>query len=130
MDKMVNFLKITFHISILFLIIVSLFPGSLFGFLLYNDLGKQPNLIDNHFGTSINHFLYYFYVSTLGLFLYLKDNNFQKLFYSLCLLSIVLEILQFIVPSRSFEIYDVIGNVIGVLIAYLLVVIYKSWKKL
>ena len=59
MDKMVNFLKITFHISILFLIIVSLFPGSLFGFLLYNDLGKQPNLIDNPFGTSLLFLCFY-----------------------------------------------------------------------
>ena len=57
-------------------------------------------------------------------------DHYQELLLPTFLLSIVLEILQFIVPGRSFEIYDVIGNVIGVLIAYLLVVIYKFWKKL
>ena len=39
------FLKSTFHISVLFLIIISLWPGSLIGYLLYRDWGLQPILI-------------------------------------------------------------------------------------
>ena len=31
------------------------------------------------FGTSINHFISYFYVTMLGLFAYLEDKNFKKL---------------------------------------------------
>ena len=130
MDKVVSFLKFIFHISILFLIIISLFPGSLLGFFLYSDFSRQPDLIDNPFGTAINHFIYYFYVSMLGLCLYLKNLNFQRLAYGLFLLSIILEILQFIIPNRTFEIYDIIANFAGVLVAYLLVVIYKFWSKL
>ena len=129
MDKVISFLKFIFHISILLLIIISLFPGSLLGFFLYNDLGRQPNLIANPFGTAINHFICYFYVSMLGLCLYLKSNNFQKLVYSLFFLSIILEVLQFIVPNRAFEIYDVSANFAGVLVAYCLINIYKSWSK-
>ena len=129
MDKVISFLKFVFHISILFLIIVSLFPGSLLGFFLYGDLGRQPDLIDNPFGTAINHFIYYFYVSMLGLCLYLRNHNFRKLVYGLFFLSIILEFLQFIVPNRAFEIYDVFANFAGVLVAYLLVVIYKFWNK-
>jgi len=129
MDKMINFLKFVFHISIIFLIIISLFPGSLLGFFLYSDFSRQPDLIDNPFGTAINHFIYYFYVSMLGLCLYLKNLNFQRLAYGLFLLSIILEILQFIIPNRTFEIYDIIANFAGVLVAYLLVVIYKFWSK-
>ena len=129
MDKVISFLKFIFHTSILLLIIISLFPGSLLGFFLYNDLGKQPNLIDNPFGTAINHFVYYFYVSMLGLCVYLRSNNFQKLVYSLFFLSIILEVLQFIVPNRAFEIYDVSANFAGVLVAYCLIKIYKSWSK-
>ena len=129
MDKMINFLKFVFHISIIFLIIISLFPGSLLGFFLYSDFSRQPDLIDNPFGTAINHFIYYFYVSMLGLCLYLKNYNFQKLVYSLFFLSIILEFLQLIVPNRAFEIYDVFANFAGVLVAYLLVVIYKFWSK-
>ena len=129
MDKVISFLKFIFHISVFFLIIISLFPGSLLGYFIYNDLGKQPDLINNPIGTSINHFIYYFYVSVLGLCLYLRDRNFKKLVYSLFFLSIVLEVLQFIVPNRTFEIYDVSANFIGVLTAFLLVKIYKFWRK-
>ena len=129
MDKVISFLKFIFHISVFFLIIISLFPGSLLGYFLYNDLGKQPDLINNPIGTAINHFIYYFYVSVLGLCLYLKDRNFKKLLYSLFFLSIVLEALQFIIPNRPFEIYDVSANFTGVLVAYCLIKIYNSWSK-
>ena len=130
MSKIISFLKFIFHTSILFLIIISLFPGSLLGFFLYNDLGRQPILIDNPFGTSINHFIYYFYLSILGLCLYLRNPNFQKLVYALFFLSIVLEVMQFIVPNRTFQFYDLIGNFIGVLVAYFLVKIYLHISKL
>ena len=130
MSKIISFLKFIFHTSILFLIIISLFPGSLLGFFIYSDLGRQPILIDNPFGASINHFIYYFYISMLGLFIYLRNRNFQKLVYGLFFLSIILEVLQFIVPNRAFEIYDVFANFAGVLVAYLLVVIYKFWNKI
>ena len=129
MDKVITLLRFIFHISVFFLIIISLFPGSLLGYFLYNDLGKQPDLINNPIGTAINHFIYYFYVSVLGLCLYLRDRNFKKLVYSLFFLSIVLEALQFIIPKRTFEIYDVSANFIGVLFAYILVNIYKLWSK-
>ena len=56
-------------------------------------------------------------------------NKFQKLVYSLFFLSIILEVLQFIVPNRAFEIYDVSANFAGVLVAYCLIKIYKSWSK-
>ena len=129
MAKIISFLKFIFHTSVLLLIIISLFPGSLVGFFLYDDLGRQPNLIANPFGTAINHFISYFYVSMLGLCLYLRSNNFQKLVYSLFFLSIILEVLQFTIPNRAFEIYDISANFIGVLVAYCLIKIYKSWSK-
>ena len=129
MAKIISFLKFIFHTSILLLIIISLFSGSLVGLVLYDDLGRQPNLITNPFGTAINHFISYFYVSMLGLCLYLRSNNFQKLVYSLFFLSIILEVLQFIVPNRAFEIYDVSANFAGVLVAYFLVKIYQFWSK-
>ena len=128
MDKVVSFLKFFFHTSILFLIIISLFPGSLPGFFLYDDLSRQPDLINNPFGTAINHFIYYFYVSMLGLCLYLRNHNFRKLVYGLFFLSIILEVLQLIIPNRAFEVYDGFANFAGVLVAYLLIVIYKFWS--
>ena len=129
MDKVISSLKFIFHLSVLFLIVISLFPGSLLGFFLYGDFGRQPDIIDNPFGTAINHFIYYFYITMFGLCLYLRDRNFQKLVYGFFFLSIILEVLQFIVPNRAFEIYDVFANFAGVLVAYLLVVIYKFCNK-
>ena len=129
MTKIIGFLKFIFQASILSLIILSLFPGSLLGLLFYGDLGRQPNLIENPFGTSINHFISYFFVSSLGLWLYLKSENFQRLFYGLFFLSITLEVLQLVVPYRSFQLYDLVGNFAGVLVAYFLVKIYLFLSK-
>ena len=127
---MVKFLKFIFHISVLFLIIISLYPGSLLGYLLYGDLGQQPNIIKNPFGTTINHFVYYVYISLLGFFLYLRMENFQRVFYGLFFLSIILELLHFIIPNRSFQLGDLIGNILGVIVAYSVVKIYLYYNKI
>jgi len=129
MAKIIIFLKFIFHTSIIFLIVLSLFPGSLLGFLLYQDWARQPNLIANPFGTNINHFISYFCVSTLGMCLYLKSEKLQQLVYGLFFLSITLEVLQFIVPNRTFQFIDLVGNFIGVLVAYFLVKIYLHFSK-
>jgi len=126
---MLNIFKYIFNFSVLLLIIISLWPGSLLGFLLYDDWGQQPDIIKNPFGTAINHFIYYFYVSLLGFFLYLKNENFKKLVYGLIFLSITLELLHFIIPKRSFQIEDLIGNILGVTVAYSLIKIYLFFKK-
>jgi len=121
---MIKFLSFIFHISTLFLIVISLYPGSLLGYLLYGDLTQQPDIIKNPFGTTINHFIYYVYVSLLGFFLYLKNQNFQKLVYGLFFLSVILEGFHFIIPNRSFQLGDLISNILGVLVAYFVVKIY------
>ena len=121
---MIKILKLIFHISVLFLIIISLWPGSLLGFLLYNDWGQQPDLIKNPFGTTVNHFIYYIYISLLGFFIYLKNENFRKLVYGLFFLSITLELFHLIIPNRSFQLGDLIGNILGVTVAYFAIKIY------
>ena len=125
---MIKLLKFIFHISTLFLIIISLYPGSLLGYLLYGDLSQQPDVIKNPFGTTINHFIYYVYVSLLGFFLYLKNQSFQKLVYGLFILSVILEVLQLIIPNRSFQLGDLIGNILGVLVAFFVVKIYLIFR--
>tara|TARA_B100000029_G_scaffold448418_1_gene470926 strand:- start:312 stop:695 length:384 start_codon:yes stop_codon:yes gene_type:complete len=126
MDK---FIKFIFHISLLILITISLWPGSLLGFLLYSDLGKQPNIIDNPFGTSINHFISYLYISLLGFFLYSRSENFKKLVYGLFFLSIILELLHLVIPNRSFQLVDLIANFLGVIVAYYVIKIYLFFVK-
>ena len=112
-----------------FLIIISIYPGSLFGYLFYGDSGRQPNLIPNPFGTTINHFICYVYVSLLGFFLYVKNENFKKLVYALFFLSVILELLHLVIPNRSFQLGDLIGNILGVTVAYLVVKVYFFLKK-
>tara|TARA_Y100000590_G_scaffold308555_1_gene348347 strand:- start:130 stop:513 length:384 start_codon:yes stop_codon:yes gene_type:complete len=126
----IQILKFIFHISVLFLIIISLYPGSLLGYLLYGDLGQQPNLVDNPFGTTINHFISYICVSLLGFFLYLKAENFKKLVYAMFSLSVILELFHFIIPNRSFQLGDLVGNILGVLVAYSVAKIYLYLNKL
>ena len=134
-----GFLKFIFYISLLLLIVITLYPGSLLGLLLYGDPSFQPNLARNPYYTPIpihlytyasiiNHFIAYFYISMLGLYLYLRSYNFQKIVYGLFFLSFFLEVLQFIIPRRTFEIVDISANFAGVLVAYCLIKIYKFWK--
>ena len=129
MTKIFSFLKFIFHISMLLLIVLSLFPGSLIGLIFYGDLGKQPNIVENPFGTSINHFISYFYVTILGLLVYLRDKNFKKLVYVLFSLSLILEIIQYAVPNRAFQLNDLVANFLGVLVAYFLVKIYLHFNR-
>ena len=121
--------KSIFHISVLFLIVISLWPGSLLGFLFYRDWSQQPNLIQNSFGTTINHFIYYLHISLLGFFLYLNDVNFKNIVYGLFFLSIILELFQFIIPNRAFQTEDLIGNILGVTVAYFVIKIYLFINK-
>ena len=127
---MIWILKYIFHFSVLFLIVISLWPGSLLGFLFYGDWDQQPNLVKNPFGTTINHFIYYVYLSLLGFFIYLKNENFKKLVYGLFFLSITLELFHFIIPNRSFQLGDLLGNILGVMVAYLVIKIYLFINKL
>ena len=94
---------------------------------MYGDFGLQPDFVPgNPFGTTINHFFAYLYVSLLGFFLYsnLEKNSFKKLVFGLFFLSAILEILQYIVPNRSFQLGDLIFNILGVLVAYCILKIY------
>ena len=125
---MIKFLKYIFHISVLFLIIISLYPGSLLGYFFYSDLSRQPDLVANPFGTSINHFACYLYISLLRFFLYLKNQKFQKIVYGMLFLSVILECFHFIIPNRSFQLGDLIGNILGVLVAYSVIKIYLLFK--
>ena len=129
MAKIIIFLKFIFHVSTLLLIVISLFPGSLIGLIFYGDLGRQPNLFNNPFGATINHFIFYLYVSSLGFFTYLKTEDFKRLVYGLFFLSITLELLHFIIPNRSFQLGDLIGNILGVLVAYFIIKTYLFFTK-
>ena len=119
--------KYLFYFSLIVLLILYLFPGSLIGYLLYGNFGKQPDLISNPIGTSINHLIFFFYVSIIGFIFRINQKTFLNSFSFLFLVSITLELLHYIIPNRAFELNDLYANSIGVLLAYLT---FKFFKKL
>ena len=129
MDKAVGYLRIIFHILILILIILSLYPGSILGFLLYGDFKLQPQITKNFSYISSQHLYVYLLVSALGFFSYLRDKKFNLVVIYLFFLSIILEVTHLVISERSYQIEDLTGNILGVLIAYTIVLIYKFWRK-
>ena len=129
MDKAVSYLRILFHILILILIIISLYPGSIIGFLLYGDFRLQPQFTKDFSYISTQHLYSYLLVSVLGFFSYFRDKKFNLVVIYLFFLSIILEVAHLVIVERAFQITDLTGNILGVLIVYIVVLIYKFWRK-
>ncbi len=118
--------KYIYYLSFIILLVLYLFPGSLVGFFLYNDLAKQPNLISNPFGTSINHTMFFFYLSIQAFIINIKYKKFIYSFPFLLCVSILFELFHIIIPNRAFEAIDLFGNITGVVLAYLITNIIKK----
>ena len=122
--------KYLFHICNIVLIIFYLYPGSIFGCFIYNDCGVQPQLTGD-FGNTIssNHVYVFIVISMLGFIAYSEKKNFLKIVFYLFLISVFLELAHIIVPERGFEIKDVAGNVLGVVVSLAIYLILKLRKK-
>ena len=121
--------KLTEHVYyflLIVLLILYLFPGSLIGYLLYGNLGQQPNFIVNPIGTSINHLIFFTCLSFIGSIIRLKIKSFFNSFTFLLSISIILELLHLIIPNRAFEFFDLFANSAGVVIAFLLLISIKK----
>ena len=117
--------KFIFYLCNLILIFLYLFPGSVLGWFLYKDLSLQPQITPD-FVISTNHLYAYIVLSVIGFLTFRKNNQFNILSIYLIFLSIVLEVLQYFVPNRSFEFSDLFGNLSGVIIA---IIIFYFFKK-
>ena len=113
-----RFLKLSFYISNLFLFIFYLYPGSIFGCFLYNDCNIQPQLTSDFIFFSSNHVYVFIIFSLLGILSFKKD--LKKITYYLFLVSIFLELMHIIVPNRGFEVADLLGNLLGVILSLIL----------
>tara|TARA_Y100000996_G_scaffold395264_1_gene360307 strand:+ start:1396 stop:1785 length:390 start_codon:yes stop_codon:yes gene_type:complete len=118
MKKISLFTKLTFHFSNVILLILYLYPGSIFGWVVYGDFQKQPN-ITSDFIVSSNHVYAFLVLSILGVFSSEK-NKVKILFIYLFSISIILELCHGIIPKRSFQYSDLFGNFLGVLLVFLL----------
>ena len=129
-NYVLKLIKYLYYFSLIGLFILYLFPGSLIGYFFYGDLAKQPDLIPNPIGTSINHALAFLYLSMLGLISYMRDKKFNQNIIFLISLSVILELSHYFIPNRSFEFLDLFGNLIGTLIAMIVIISYKKYKKI
>ena len=127
MNKLSNILKITFHFLNIITIFLYLFPGSILGWLFYKDLTKQPQLTDDFISISSNHFYVFFVLSIIGILSYSKHKKFNLLIKYLLLLSVILELSHLLIPQRSFQLGDLFGNILGVVVT---IIIYKIWKNI
>ena len=129
MKKLHLLTKTIFHTSNIGLILIYLYPGSIFGWLLYDDIEKQPQLTSDFTIFSTNHVYAFMAVSLLGVISY-NNKKITILLIYLLFISIVLELCHFLIPERSFEYQDLFGNLFGVILIFILFKLYnffKSW---
>ena len=125
MNKLYNVFKIIFHFSNIVLIFLYLFPGSILGWFLYNNLKQQPQIANDFIGISLDHFCAFFVLSFLGILSYSKHKKFDLLIKYLLLLSVLLELSHLLIPVRAFQFGDLFGNILGVVLALL---VNKIWR--
>ncbi len=125
---MINFFskyKFIFFLFNFILIFLYLFPGSVLGWFLYNDLSLQPQITPD-FIISTNHLYAFFILSIVGLFTFNKSTQTIYIRFYLIFLSLVLEIMHYFIPERSFEFSDLFGNLLGVIIVIVLFYFFKK----
>ena len=117
--------KFIFYLGNLILIFLYLFPGSVLGWFLYNDLNLQPQITSN-FIISTNHLYAFLIISTIGLLTFNISNKFIYISLYLIFLSLALEVAHYFIPKRSFEFKDLFGNLLGVIIVLILFYFFKK----
>lgn len=115
-NNIFKIIEYLYYFSLIVLCILYLFPGSLIGYFLYGKLGQQPNLIPNPIGTSINHLIFFSYITLLASIVRPSIKNILTNYKSILAISIILELLHMVIPNRAFEIYDLLANILGVII--------------
>ena len=125
MKKINSILVKSFHCINLILIVFYLYPGSIFGYVLYNNSSIQPQ-ITRDLLVSSNHFYIFIFLSTVGILAYKNSKKINFLINYLFILSILLEFFHILIPNRSFELKDLFGNILGVIVV---VIIYKIKKE-
>ena len=117
--------KFIFYLCNLILIFLYLFPGSVLGWFLYNDLSLQPQITPD-FIISTNHLYAFLIISTIGLLTFNISSQFIYISLYLIFLSLALEVAHYFIPKRSFEFSDLFGNLLGVIIVLILFYFFKK----
>ena len=108
--------KIIFYSINISLIILYLFPGSIFGCIFLDDCSIQPQITKDFAEISSNHLYAFVIVSIFGYLTFLKDKQIKYLIIYLILLAILLEICHLFIPQRSFQWPDLFSNLLGIFV--------------
>jgi len=111
--------KIIFYFNNILLIILYLYPGSLLGWIIYDNKSIQPQITPD-FVISSNHFYIFVLISIIGFLTFANSKKNILLILYLIFLSVTLEIFHLVIPERSFQWSDLIGNLLGVIVVILL----------
>lgn len=123
MTKLFSQYKFFFYLLNLILITFYLSPTTIVGIFFYNDLYFYSQ-ISPDFKVSANHIYVFLIFSIVGLLTYKKINQLIILCIYLIFLSIILELTHIIIPYRGFELADMFGNIVGVTIAIIIIIIF------
>ena len=118
MSKFFSTYKVIFYIINILLIILYLYPGSLLGWIIYDNKSIQPQITPD-FVISSNHFYVFVLISIIGFLTFASSKKNILLLY-LIFLSITLEIFHLFIPERTFQWSDLFGNLLGVIVVILL----------
>ena len=117
--------KLIFYLLNLILISFYLLPPSIINIFLYNDLYFYSQ-INVEFKVSANHIYVFIVFSFVGFLTYVKLNHLIFLSIYLIFISVILELTHLLIPYRGFELADLFGNIIGVLIGLIISFFYKK----
>ena len=119
--------KLIFQIINIIFIILYVYPGSILGFIINKDFSKQPQITSDFMLISSNHVYAFLVLSLTGILSYF---NVQKvIIFYLFFISIILELFHLLIPNRSFQFSDLFGNISGVLISILILILFNFWRK-
>ena len=119
MSKFFSTYKAIFYLINIFLTILYLYPGSLLGWIIYDNKTIQPQITPD-FIISSNHFYVFMLVSIIGFLTFANSKINILLILYLIFLSITLEIFHVVIPERTFQWSDLSGNLLGVIVVILL----------
>ena len=131
MSKFFSSYRAIFYFVNILLIILYLYPGSLLGWIIYNNKSIQPQITPD-FIISSNHFYVFMLISIIGFLTFVNSKKNILLIIYLVFLSVMLEIFHLVIPERSFQWSDLFGNLLGVIVVIFLnnfINKYERFKK-
>ncbi len=111
--------KKIFYVANFTLIFIYIYPGSIIGQVIYGSKKIQPQ-ITSDFVISSNHFYVFILLSIIGFLTFVKIKEIKILISYLVILSLSLELFHLIIPQRTFQLSDLFGNFLGVIVVILI----------